>query len=134
VAERGTQTSPPFLGITFAAAWPERGADPLIVPWPTPNSPASLLQFHEASTWIAFIAEQSLPSATPHIVSAKCQRAQKLYALAWFDYDLIKIGELVGVTALELALRDRYGGRMAGPGKKRPMLHACCTTWLRRTA
>ena len=123
MAELDPQTSWAFLDRTFAGIWPNRGADPLIIPWPTRNRPASLLQFHEPSTWIAFIAERSLTSEIPHIVSAKFQRAQKLYALAWFDYDLIKVGELVALTALELALRDRYGGRLADPGKKPPMLH-----------
>jgi hypothetical protein len=64
-----------------------------------------------------------LTSEIPYIVSARIRRAQKLYALAWFDYDLIKVGELVALTALKLALKDRYGGRLADPGKKPPMLH-----------
>jgi hypothetical protein len=34
-----------------------------------------------------------------------------------------KVGELVALTALELALKDRYGDCLADPGKKPPMLH-----------
>jgi len=44
-------------------------------------------------------------------VAAKFERAQKLYVLAWLDPNLIKAGELNALTALELALRDRYTGR-----------------------
>lgn len=36
-------------------------------------------------------------------------RAQKLFLLGWIDIDLIKAGELVALTALELAVMDRYG-------------------------
>lgn len=39
----------------------------------------------------------------------KYARAQKLYLLGWIDEDLIKAGELVALTTLELALVDRYG-------------------------
>jgi len=123
VAELVRNISHDFLDTTFAAMWPSRSADPFIIPWPTRDSSASFLQFSEPSTWITFIAERSLTSEIPYIVSARIRRAQKLYALAWFDYDLIKVGELVALTALKLALKDRYGGRLADPGKKPPMLH-----------
>ena len=33
----------------------------------------------------------------------------KLHLLAWIDFDFIKASELVALTALELALMDRYG-------------------------
>jgi hypothetical protein len=123
MAELVRNMSHDFLDTTFAAMWPSRSADPFIIPWPTRDSPARFLQFSEPSTWIAFIAERSLTSEIPHIVSAKIRGAQKLYALAWFDYDLIKVGELVALTALELALKDRYGGCLADTGKKPPTLH-----------
>ena len=54
-----------------------------------------------------FLARQLHP-AIPQIVSDKFRRAQKLYVLAWIDFDLVKAGELVALTALELALKDRY--------------------------
>jgi hypothetical protein len=38
--------------------------------------------------------------------------AKKLHLLTWIDFDLIKAGELVAMTALELALRDRYGDKV----------------------
>ena len=34
---------------------------------------------------------------------------KKLHVLAWLDFDVIKAGELIAFTALELALKDRYG-------------------------
>ena len=37
--------------------------------------------------------------------------SQKLYVLAWLDFDLIKAGELIALTALELALTDCYAGK-----------------------
>jgi hypothetical protein len=49
-----------------------------------------------------------LRAGIPDIVTAKFERAQKLHILAWIDFDLIKAGELVALTALELALNDRY--------------------------
>jgi len=51
------------------------------------------------------------------IVRAKYQRAQMLYFLAWLYPDLIKVGELVGLTALELTLRDRYGNTVKARGR-----------------
>lgn len=57
----------------------------------------------------AFFRERNLHPAVPLILRVKYQRAQKLYALAWQEFDLIKAGELVALTALELALRHRYG-------------------------
>lgn len=51
----------------------------------------------------------------PEIVKAKFTRAMKLHLLAWIDMDLIKAGELVAWTALELTLTDVYKGKiMAG--------------------
>ena len=48
--------------------------------------------------------------AIPEVIARKFERAQKLYVLTWLDFDLIKAGELVAMTALELALTDRYAG------------------------
>jgi hypothetical protein len=33
--------------------------------------------------------------------------------LAWLDFDLIKAGELVALTALELVLMDRYAKKLS---------------------
>lgn len=65
------------------------------------------------------MADLGLRPNVPEIVAAKHRRAQKLYMLAWFDVDLIKAGELVAFTALELALNDRYGDKAPARGKPR---------------
>lgn len=102
--------------------WPDRTAFPLIVPWPTRANIGGMLEFREASEWLAFLRQRDLHPAVPLIVAAKYQRAQKLYALAWQEFDLIKAGELVALTALELALRDRYGARAPKRGRQPPTL------------
>jgi hypothetical protein len=97
---------------------PDRTAFPLIVPWPTRGNIGGVLEFSETSEWLAFLRQRDLHLAVPLIVAAKYQRAQKLYALAWLEFDLIKAGELVALTALELALRDRYGARAPKRGRQ----------------
>jgi hypothetical protein len=57
------------------------------------------------------VLQFSLHPALPLIVSEKFERAQKLYILTWIDFDLIKAGELIALTALELTLTDRYAGK-----------------------
>lgn len=79
--------------------------------------PGGLLQFDDDSQWRAFIASLDLDPLIPRIVRTKYARAQKLYLLGWIDLDLVKAGELVALTALELALKDRYGGTL--PGKRK---------------
>jgi hypothetical protein len=102
--------------------WPDRTTFPLIVPWPTKANIGGMLEFREASEWLAFLRQRDLDPAVPLIVTAKYQRAQKLYALAWQEFDLIKAGELVALTALELALRDRYGARAPKRRRQSPTL------------
>jgi hypothetical protein len=59
-----------------------------------------------------FIVSLSLRKPTPQVVRAKFERGQKLHLLAWIDFDLIKAGELVALTTLELALKDRCGDKV----------------------
>jgi hypothetical protein len=66
--------------------------------------------FGSFKEWRAFILQFSLPTV-PLTVAAKFESAQKLYVLAWVDFDLIKAGELMALTALELAVTDRYAGK-----------------------
>ena len=110
----------------------ERSDAPLVMPWPQPGNPGALLAFHHFQEWRTFIAARGLHPAIPRIVGDKFRRAQRLYELAWLDAGLVKAGELVALTALELALTDRYGGffrkqaTQAGNKQKRvrpPMLH-----------
>lgn len=49
------------------------------------------------------------------IVAAKYDRALKLHLLSWIDFDTIKAGEIVALTTLELALKDRYGDKVERP-------------------
>jgi hypothetical protein len=81
---------------------------PLVIPWPTADDPAGAAQFPTFAEWRAFVLTLGLTRAVPESVAAKFERAQKLYLLAWLDADLIEAGELVALTALELALTDRY--------------------------
>lgn len=82
---------------------------PLVLPWPEAGAPGGLVAFENAARWRDVIAGLSLSLFVPAIVGLKYRRAQKLYLLAWIDTDLIKAGELVALTTLELAVTDRYG-------------------------
>jgi hypothetical protein len=84
-------------------------ADPLILIWPAPGNPAAVLRFDESNEWRAFVVSLSLDPRIPDVVRLKFERAQKLFLLGWLDADLIKGAELVALTTLELALRDRFG-------------------------
>lgn len=96
-----------FLDAVALAA--TRCSGPRVVPWPIPGNPAGLVSFADFAEWRAFLLDLSLRNTIPEIVRAKFERAQKLHILAWIDFDLIKAGELVALTALELGLADRYG-------------------------
>lgn len=98
---------------------PPRRSDPLLLPWPSPGRPGGFIQFDEAEQWRAFVSSLNLDPLIPQIVRAKYARAQKLYLLGWIDLDLVKAGELVALTALELALNDRYGADVEPLPKKR---------------
>lgn len=53
-----------------------------VVPWPTASSIGGLLEFRNAEEWVAFLHQHDTHAAVPqHIVAAKCQREQRLYAL-----------------------------------------------------
>ncbi len=86
-------------------------SEPFHVPWPMPGHPASFPSFANFAAWREFVLQFSLHPMLPLPVSGKFERAQKLYILTWIDFDLIKAGELIALTALELALTDRYAGK-----------------------
>ena len=83
--------------------------EPLVLIWPVPGNPAAVCQFASPDDWRAFVATFSLDPRIPDIVRLKFERAQKLFLLGWIDADLIKGAELVALTTLELALKDRFG-------------------------
>jgi hypothetical protein len=88
-----------------ATCWP----GPRVVPWPIPGNPGGFISFANFAERRYFVLNLSLRAGIPETVQAKFDRAQKVHILAWLDFDLIKAGELVAITALELALMDRYG-------------------------
>ena len=90
----------------------DRSSDPLVVPWPMPGNLGGFLSFVTFAEWRRFVLRFDLHPTIPQIVSAKFARAHKLHLLAWVDFDLIKAGELVALTTLELALKDRYGDKV----------------------
>ncbi len=106
------------LNLTLIAAW--RRSEPLMLPWPRDGVPAGWLSMATPEAWREFVLSLSLPAGIPDIVMAKFNRAQMLYFLAWLYPDLIKAGELVGLTTLELAVRDCYGNKVQGRGKSKP--------------
>ena len=99
---------PDYLAAIAGARAPSSG--PLVVPWPMPGNLGGQVSFSTFTKWRAFVLSLSPRRAIPEVVVRKFERAQKLYVLTWLDFDLIKAGELVAMTALELALTDRYAG------------------------
>jgi len=97
---------------TALAAATEDRAEPVRIMWPTPGNPAGWLTFSTFAQWQEFVANLDLTRTVPDIVAAKFERAQKLYLLAWVDFELIKAGELTALTTLEIALKDRYGHKV----------------------
>lgn len=106
-----------FPDLTFAVR-----TEALVLYWPAPGLPLSRLEFASLEEWRRFVEGMALDPLIPSVVHLKFQRALKLYYMAWIDGDLIKAGELVALTALELALNDRYGEHV--PGRPRKKLKA----------
>ncbi|RIV82657.1 hypothetical protein D2V17_15200 [Aurantiacibacter xanthus] len=82
---------------------------PLVLPWPEAGAPGGLVTFEDAASWRDVVAGRSPSPFVPAMVGIKYARAQKLYLLGWIDTDLIEAGDLVALTAIELAVTDRYG-------------------------
>lgn len=81
---------------------------PLVLPWPEAGAPGGLVTFEDAASWRDVVAGLSPSPFVPAMVGLKYTRAQKLYLLGWIDTDLIEAGDLVALTAIELAVTDRY--------------------------
>jgi len=99
---------PDYLDAIAGARDPSWG--PLVVPWPMPGNLGGLVTFSTFAEWRSFVLALSPRRVIPEIAARKFERALKLHVLAWLDVDLIKAGELIAMTALELALTDRYAG------------------------
>jgi len=94
----------------------DRSSSPLTFTWPMPGYPGGQpLSFSSFADWRAFALDLGLRRVVPEIVAAKIERGQKLLVLAWIDFDLFTAGELIALTALELALKDRYGAKVKQP-------------------
>lgn len=87
--------------------------EPVLLAWPTQGNAGGFIQFEKAADWRAFVESLDIDPRIPEIVRAKFARAQTLYLLGWADFSVIKAGELAALIALELALMDRYGGRLS---------------------
>ena len=69
------------------------------------GNPGGILSISNPSEWRDIILTLSLDAGVPEIVAAQFRRAQMLYFLSWLYSDLIKAGEFVAVSTLEL-VRD----------------------------
>jgi nitrogen fixation protein len=87
--------------------------EPVLLAWPTQDNAGGFIRFEKAADWRAFVESLSIDTRIPEIVRAKFARAQTLYLLGWVDFSVVKAGELAALVALELALMDRYGGRIS---------------------
>lgn len=87
--------------------------EPVLLAWPIQGNAGGFIRFEKAADWRAFVQSLGIDTRIPKIVRAKFARAQTLYLLGWFDLSIVKAGELAALIALELALMDRYGGRIS---------------------
>lgn len=87
--------------------------EPVMLAWPTPGNPGGFVWFEKATDWRNFVEGLGIDARIPDIVRAKFARAQTLYILGWVDFSVVKAGELAALIALELAVMDRYGGRIS---------------------
>jgi hypothetical protein len=90
----------------------ERVPGPRLLPWPMPGRLDAMISFSTYAEWQAFFLRLELAPGIPMIVTAKYDRALKLHLLAWIDFDIIKAGEIVALSTLELTLKDRYGNKV----------------------
>jgi hypothetical protein len=54
-----------------------------MLPWPQEGIPSGWLSMETPEAWRDFVLSLSLPAGIPDIVTAKFNRAQMLYFLAW---------------------------------------------------
>ena len=87
--------------------------DPVLLAWPTQGNAGGFIQFEKATEWRAFVESLLIDPRIPGIVRTKYAGAQTLYLLGWVDFSIVKAGELAALIALELAMMDRYGGRIS---------------------
>lgn len=98
-----------FLDAAGMAA--SRVPGPRVIPWPMRGNLGGFRSFDTFDDWRAFWLSFELSHGIPRYVLGGFERAQKLFLLAWVDFDLASAGELVAFTILEYALKDRYLGK-----------------------
>ena len=86
--------------------------DPFIVPWPQPGKADAFTHLRRADDGRELVDMLALDQRIPQTVRAKFECAQTLCLLGWIDAGLIKTAELAALIALELAVMDRYGGKI----------------------
>jgi hypothetical protein len=91
----------------------EDRAVPLLLPWPLPGNPGGFVEIAKVDDWRAVVGGLGIDPRIPATVRAKFDRAQTLYLLGWLDLGLLKAAELAALIALELAVMDRYGGKVS---------------------
>lgn len=91
----------------------EDRAVPLLLPWPLLGDPGGFIEVAKADDWRALVGGLGIDPRIPDIVRAKFHRAQTLYLVGWLDLGLVKVAELAALIALELAVLDRYGGKVS---------------------
>lgn len=89
-----------------------RHSDQFFIPWPLPGNSGEGQWFSTIAEWKDFVASLSLNNRVPDIVSVKFQRAQKVFFLGWNSANFLNAGGLVSLTALDVALQDRYGDKV----------------------
>jgi hypothetical protein len=100
--------TPDFL--TALAVSAEKFPGSRILPWPAPGMPAGLIEFADFTQWQQVILSFRLAAGVPGNMADLFDRAIKLYLAAWLDFDLVTIGEMAALAALEHSLRDCYLG------------------------
>jgi len=95
-----------FLEAVAVAA--TRAPGPRTIPWPMPGNPGGFVQFEDYAQWQKFLLAFDLPPSVAGVVTDAFDRARKTFMLSWVDFDLAVIGEMAALSALELAVRDRY--------------------------
>ena len=95
-----------FLEAVAVAA--ARAPGPRTIPWPIPGNPGGFVQFEDYAQWQKFLLAFDLPPSVAGVVTDAFDRARKIYLLSWLDFDLVVTGEAAALTALEIAVRNRY--------------------------
>ncbi len=79
-----------------------------------PGKLDAIISFEHETEWRTFVEVLSLDDRIPQITYQKYSRALLIFLLGWVEPDLVKAAELVALTALEIALIDRYADRYKG--------------------